>query len=283
MIRSQTTFRLKRRRRGAALFTALVTVAVLASVTALASRDARQSARLVSTGRALAVARTMAESGVLAARARLETQLQAATDSSALVTLFDVIEARAPWASDTLLDGAFSSVLVNVSARLDVNSAGVEGLTTLFRTVAPPADAARVATLIDARVRGLGESAAVRDSADARDSLMAALLGRALPRSRGVRPFESLDEVAALVGETAPWLPGVAEQLTVDGDGYVDRRHAAPAVLRAAAGSLVDRPTRVLIVSRGWALGEAATHEIQAVYAIEGAELRLVRWREQLR
>ena len=273
----------RRPRRGVALFTVLVTVAVLASVTALASRDARQSARLASTSRALTVARAMAESGVLAARARLEYQLQAASDSSALLTVFDALEQRTPFASDTLLDGTFSSVMVNVSARLDVNNAGPDGLTTLFRTVASPMEAARVAALIDARVRGLEESPSLRDSVSARDSLMAALLGRAAPRSRAVHPFESLDEIVAMVGSSAPWLTAVAEQLTVDGDGFVDRRHATPAVLRAAAGSLGDRPTRVLIVSRGWAIGEAATQEIQAVYAVEGAELRLVRWREQLR
>lgn len=274
-------------RRGAALLTVLVTVAVLATVTAMASQGARQSAQFVAASRASTVAHHMAESGVLAARSRLEAQLRGtpvtSANSSPLLTVFDTLEETAPYASDTLGTGAFSSVIVNVSARLDVNAAGAEGLTTLFRTVAPPAEAARIAALLDEHVRGTRASQALRDSAAARDSMMQALLGRTTPRSRAVLPFESLDEVEALVGQDAPWLAAVAEWLTVDGDGSVDRRHAAPTVLRAASGSLVDRPTRLLIVSRGWALGDRGTWEIQAVYAVEGMELRLVRWREQRR
>ena len=94
-------------------------------------------------------------------------------------------------------------------------------------------------------------------------------------------PFESLDEVDTFVGGDAPWLASLAPLLTVDGDGHIDRRHALPAVLAAAAGSLVDAPTRIVFVVRGWMAGHALTREIQAVYAIEGTELHLVRWRER--
>ena len=42
-----------------------------------------------------------------------------------------------------------------------------------------------------------------------------------------------------------------------------------------------DEPSRVLVISRGWLRGHSLTHEIQAVYAIAGNRLTLVRWRER--
>ena len=283
--------RIPRARRGVALLTALMTIAVLVSLTAVVGRAARNSANLTANTRATLVARAMAESAVLAARVAIETRLgapqpgAAPADTSALDTVYDALfdpALRTPFVTDSVGDGAFAATLVNVSARLDVNNAGVEGLTTLFRTVAPRDEAARIAARLDAYVRGTDTPAAARDSLVRRDSLFAALLGQsATPRA--MRPFDSLDEVEALVGADAPWLGAVAEALTVDGDGRIDRRRASPAVRAAASGSLVDRPTRVLIVARGWQRGSAVTQEIQAVYAIQDRELRLVRWREQSR
>lgn len=291
MSRSRTFRLVPRARRGMALLTALMTIAVLVSLTAVVGRAARHSANLTANGRASLVARTMAESAVLAARVAIETRLgaeqrgAAPADTSGLDDAYDALfdpAARAPFINDSVGDGAFAATLVNVSARLDVNTAGVDGLTALFRTVAPREEAARIAARLDAYVRGTGTPTSVRDSLVRRDSLFAALLGQtATPRA--MRPFDSLDEVDALVGADAPWLGAVAEALTVDGDGRIDRRRASPAVRAAASGSLVDRPTRVLIVARGWQRGSAVTQEIQAVYAIQDRELRLVRWREQSR
>ncbi|AMW04542.1 hypothetical protein [Gemmatimonas phototrophica] len=275
-----------RQRRGAALLSALMTIAVLVSLTAMAGKAARDSAHLTVNSRAMATARAMAESAVLAARVTVETQLDAATDSLAEDAMFDALLAPTdrsrPLASDSLEYGAFAATLVNVSARLDVNTAGVEGLTSLLRTVAPADVAVRIATMLDTHVRGDRLSAPTRDSLATRDSLVASLLGRrAAPRL--LRPFDSLDEVQQLLGDDARWMAPIADELTVDGDGRIDRRHASRAVRAAASGSLVDRPTRLSIVGRGWQPGTAVTHEIQAVYAVEGRELRLVRWREQSR
>ena len=49
----------------------------------------------------------------------------------------------------------------------------------------------------------------------------------------------------------------------------------------AAGGSVQDEPSRVIVVSRGWLRGHSLTHEIQAVYAIAGNQLTLVRWTER--
>jgi hypothetical protein len=275
-----------RARRGAALLAALVTIALLASVTAMVSAAARDSAAIAVNSRAQVVARAMAESGVLAARVRLEDALTAAGPDSAKVDavfdgLADDAERRtAPFVQDSLGDGVFAATVVNVSARLDINTAGAEGLARLFRTVAPAAVAQRVAARIEAHVRGDAVARPLRDSAATRDSLVAALLGRPVG-PHVLQPFASLDELEALLGNEAPWLGQVAEQLTVDGDGRIDRRRASSVVMAAATGSLVDRPTRLLVVARGWQAGHPLTREIQAVYAVEGAELRLVRWRER--
>ena len=51
--------------------------------------------------------------------------------------------------------------------------------------------------------------------------------------------------------------------------------------IAAATGTLVDRPSRLLVIARGWRRDHVLTREIQAVFDVNGAELRLVRWREQ--
>ncbi|MBY0491447.1 MAG: hypothetical protein K2R93_16545 [Gemmatimonadaceae bacterium] len=279
-----------------ALLAALATIAVLATITAMASRGARSSAAVVHNARADAVARAMAESGVLAAVDRIEGVLGAARDSAQRQAAFDALLAAprigtgngngngdAPFVQDSLDDGVFAVALVNVSARFDVNSGDVEGLTRLFGTVAPAAEAAAAAARVQLRLRRLPGQRTASDSLRAvRDSIAAAMLGRTSAPDAAGR-FDSLDELAEWLGADAPWLPKVAEYLTVDGDGNIDRRHAPPPVLRAASGSLVESPTRVLVIARGWDRQTPLTREIQAVYAVNGDRLALVHWREQRR
>ncbi|HEY0930615.1 MAG TPA: hypothetical protein VGE27_11910 [Gemmatimonas sp.] len=289
----------RRARRGTALLATLFAIAILATLTAMAGQRARNSASIASNRRAQTVARLMAESGVIAARAAIEERLGAAaratiTDSlavdGAFASLFASSDAGRALVEDSLNDGVFAATVVNASARLDINNAGAEGIESLLRTVADAGVARRIAERLDARVRG--ETGAAQSSAQplalpspqddalrARDSLRALFTGTTM--GRGVRhPFESLDEVQAFLGDDARVLTPVADLLTVDGDGTIDRRHAPPAVLTAASGSLSDRPTRVVIVARGWQQGAPLTREIQAVFAVQESELRLVRWRE---
>jgi hypothetical protein len=44
---------------------------------------------------------------------------------------------------------------------------------------------------------------------------------------------------------------------------------------------LIVAPTRLLLTSRGWMPGHPLTHEVQAVYALDGRHLTLVSWRER--
>ena len=285
----------RRARRGAALVVALVTIAVLASVTAIASSQARQAASVVDNRRSQATARAMAESGVLAARAHIETRLrEAGADSTQRDRVFDALLAgTGSVVQDTVGDGVFATAVVDVSARLDVNTAGADGLQQLLATVAPPGEARRLAEAIEAHVRGdasVSASGTISGATSApteamqqrlqRDSVVAAMLGRA-PASRVMQPFTSLDELLTVPGMQSAWLDALAADLTVDGDGRVNRRAASRRVLAAATGTLVDRPSRVLVIARGWRLEHVLTREIQAVFDVSGAELRLVRWREQ--
>ncbi len=273
-------------RRGVALLVVLWTIAVLATVTAIASSAARSSASIVANRRAMAIARTMAESGIVAATSLVNDTLRAlAGDSVARDAFLARLEPRSDnanaLAQDTLDDGSFAVTVVDVSARLDVNNAGMEGLLRIFRAVASESEARAAALAIDARVRGDGRPT---DSASnmrvQRDSVSAELLGRAA--TRGIRrPFESLDELVTVPGVSAQLLDRVATSLTVDGDGRVNRRAASAQVLAAASGSLIERPSRLLFIARGWERAHLLTREIQAVYDVADDGLRLVRWREQ--
>jgi len=256
-------------------------------VTAIASSRARQAASVVDNRRSQVTARAMAESGLLAARARIEAELRdAGADSVRVDRVFDALTTgNGALAQDTLSEGVFTTAVVDVSARLDVNAAGVDGWQQLLSTVAPPDEARQVAESIESRVRGEASGSSLANDAAQRqrwqrDSVAATMLGRE-PTSRAMQPFTSLDELLTVPGMKAEWLDAIAVDLTVDGDGRVNRRTASRRVLAAATGTLVDRPSRLLLISRGWRLGHVLTREIQAVFDVNGTELRLVRWREQ--
>lgn len=282
-----------RGRRGIALVVVLWTVALLATVTAMASSAARSSAAIASNMRAQAVSRSMAESGIVAASALIEDSLLAYGNNAILRDAFlarlEPRDANArPMLQDSLADGVFAVTVVDVSARLDVNDAGADGLAQLLATVTSPSAARATAERIDARVRGSargstrGGDAFADDSARARDSLSAALLGRTVG-TRLRRPFESLDALLDVPGVDVGSLAKIASLLTVDGNGQTNRRAATPAVLAAASGTMVDAPSRLLLIARGWERGHALSRQIEAVYDVAADGLHLVRWREHNR
>ncbi|MCC6241337.1 MAG: general secretion pathway protein GspK [Gemmatimonadaceae bacterium] len=272
-----------RSRRGVALIVVLWSIAVLATITAMASQGARGSAEMTSNLRAQAIARSMAESGVIAASTLIDDSLRvlagdASARSSYLNALEPSVDGAPAFLQDTLADGVLAVTVVDVSARLDVNSAGVEGLTTLLASTTSRMAAEQSAARIDAYIRG-DASTTASESQRARDSLTASLLGRDLTTRR--RPFESLDALQQIDGIDQAALLRVAPLLTVDGNGTVNRRRAAREVIAAASGSLVDAPSRLLIIARGWQRGHALSRQIEAVYDVADDGLRLVRWRER--
>ncbi len=275
-----------RGRRGIALVVVLWTVALLATVTAMARSAARSSAAIAANMRAQAISRSMAESGIVAASALIEDSLLAYGNNAILRDAFlarlEPRDANArPLLQDSLADGVFAVTVVDVSARLDVNDAGADGLAQVLATVTSPSAARATAERIDARVRGSarGGDAFADDSARARDSLSAALLGRTVG-TRLRRPFESLDALQEIPGVDVGALAKIASLLTVDGNGQTNRRAATPAVLAAASGTMVDAPSRLLLIARGWERGHALSRQIEAVYDVAADGLHLVRWRE---
>lgn len=278
-------------RRGVALLLVLWLVVLLATVTMAASGAARNSIALVDARRMASVARAMAESGVAAATSTINDSLRLFVNDSAgrneYLNALDAGATNRPSAlgraqSDTLGAGAFQTAAVDVSARLDVNTASESSLFRLLQSFTSAGEARVLAQQIARRVRG--DDAPLDDlrrNQLERDSVVRALLGESAPATMVRHPFESLDELQELVGYNATVFANAAEFLTTDGDGTVNQR-SAPAIVRAAAGgTLTDAPTRLLIVSRGWLVGRVTTHEIQAVYDVSATGLRLVRWRER--
>lgn len=291
--RPHDRLRRDRTRRGVALIVVLWTIVVLATVTAAASSAARGSADVAFALRASSVSRAMAESGIVASSARIDrllsTRMQDTLAREAFLQSLGT-NTGAAFDADTLGDGVFSTTIVDVSARLDVHAAGREGWYLLLEQFTNDAEARAAADRIDAHIRGLqppiGSAESREQDADrARDSLVASLLGRGSAAAGGGsrRTFETLDQLLEVDGVSDELLLRVSPYLTVDGDGNVNRRAAPPQVIAAASGSLVDRPSRILIISRGWMRGGAITREIEAVYDVAADGLRLVRWREQER
>jgi len=279
-----------RERAGTALLLVLWLVVLLATVSMAASGAARSSGALVTTRRAQATARAMAESGVNATVVAIDDSLRALlSDSLARDRYLNALDAGTNGgrsalgsaATDSIDEGAFAVAVVDVSTRLDVNTAGEAGLAKFLRPFGSAADALPLARRIAARVRGDNQPIdAARLTQLSRDSLVRTLLGQ----KAGVpvlHPFETLDELTEIPGIDANLLTQIAPFLTVDGVASVNRQRAPQVVLDAASGSLIDAPARVLIVSRGWQLGQVLSHEIQALYDVSPTGLRLVRWRER--
>lgn len=248
--------RARRDRRGVALILVLWIIVILGGVAAAVTGSTRSAGDVTANARARVAARYAAESGIVAAVATIQQRMEAAGDDveRRRAILNDVSRALGT-AADTQLGGAsVQVVLVDVSARIDVNAAPEEALAALFARTGHAADAATAARAIRRHIDAVPGQAAL---------------------------FQSLDEVAALPGVGRELMDDAAQWLTVDGDGQVNRATASPVVLGVARGSLVDEPSRLMLIARGWQRGHPLTHEIQAVYAIQGNQLAFVRWRER--
>ena len=118
----------------------------------------------------------------------------------------------------------------------------------------------------------------------ARDFLRPGLTYRrdlSYPRMPAANPLRTLEDLRRIPGFPDKLALAAVPYLTVDGDGRINRSAASDTVMAAAAGAVVDEPSRILVISRGWLRGQPLTHEIQAVYAIEGNSVTLVRWQER--
>jgi hypothetical protein len=214
--------------------------------------------------RARAVARYAAESGVALAVATLEEGLAASLEPGARRDYLNRLDGALGGQDEIELgDGRVGVALVDVGSRLDVNVADAGALARLLSFFTDPVEAERAAGAIRAWVGG-DVTPGTQD-----------------PSMDEVRPLRSVAELSGIPGVPRDLARRAAGFLTVDGDGTINRANASDTVLAAATGELRDEPSRILVVSRGWQDGHPLTHEIEAVYAVAGAELTLIRWRER--
>jgi general secretion pathway protein K len=257
-------------RRGFALMLVLWLIVVLGLISATIVAGTREAAALSGNARARAVGRYAAESGIAAATAAIELALDAQADTTERQRYLNHLDVALPWRGESALGNAmFSVALVDVSARLDVNNAEEQALSRFFSQFDPSAAA--------------GTARAIRQHID-RAAVTVMAGSQSNPGSSplvAARTFRSLDELEHVPGVSVGLLRAAAAYLTVDGDGKINRATASDTVMIAAGGSIQDEPSRLVIVSRGWLRDHSLTHEIQAVYAIAGNQLTLVRWTER--
>ena len=260
----------RRERQGFTRMLVLWLIVVLGTVSATIVIGTREASALTGNARARVVGRYSAESGVAVATSEIERALELRADTAERQRYLNNLGAALASRGETsLTEGVFAVAVVDVSSRLDVNNADAAALTRFFEQFDPAT--ARSTALAIRRYIDSSEVTATPGS----QSISG---GSALVAARALR---SLDELESVPGANLGLLRAAAPYLTVDGDGKINRATASDTVLVAAAGSLQDEPSRLLVISRGWLRGHSLTHEIQAVYAIAGSRLTLVRWRER--
>jgi len=260
----------RRSRRGFALMLVLWLIVVLGTISTAVVLGTRESTALAANARARVVGRYAAESGVAAATAAIEQALDARPDTADREQYLDHLDVALPQRGEiTLGDASFGITLIDLSARLDVNNADEPALARFFSQFDPSAAAGSAAA-----IRRYIDRAEVTGSTGSQSSSRGSTLVAA-------RTLRSLDELESVPGVSLGLVRAAAPYLTVDGDGKINRATASDTVMVAAGGSIQNEPSRILVVSRGWLRGHSLTHEIQAVYAIAGNQLTLVRWRER--
>jgi type II secretory pathway component PulK len=179
---------------------------------------------------------------------RARTVARYAAESGIALGLTMLRSHRMPNVSNvTLGDAGFGVVAVNLNARIDLGHTDTATIRGLFQQFVAPDKAA------------------------------------AITRELARQPLQRVGELTLMSDVPDALASAVAPYVTIWGDGSVDTTVAPPPVRAAlsAAAALVSSPTRVLLVARGWQQRFPLTHEIQAVYAIEGSTLVLVAWQER--
>jgi type II secretory pathway component PulK len=184
------------------------------------------------------------------------------------------------WRSARLDAGIVESLRARTVARYAAESgieAAVRSRSNLVNVALGDARFSVVITNLNARIDlGRTDSATVRGLFQQYTSESQA---RAIAKELVAHPLERMGELALIPGVPED----VAPYVTVWGDGTIDTT-AAPQPVRVAlssAAALVDRPSRLLLIARGWRSGFPLIHEIQAVYEVQGPTPVLVAWQER--
>ena len=305
-----------RPRRGVALMLVLWLIVVLGTIATGVVSTTRSEADRVANLRARAAARYAAESGVLAAVARVTELLAAARTADEQAVAFRDLDAQFAELRDVSLGQArFGVAVIDLNARVDLNAADDVTLLGFFRQFAGGSAApALVSALQD--WKDLDE----RPRPGGAESADYARVGS--PFTPANRPLRRLDEITRIIGFTDALADAISSHVTVHGDGKINLNTAPESVLAAVPGlgpdgartllswraggevfgsigdvgrafergrmgssvpmwTIVTIPTRLLVVSRGWQAGHPLTHEVRAVYALGNGELALRSWTER--
>jgi general secretion pathway protein K len=278
--------------RGVALIFVLWLLVLLGTIVAAVASRTRSEAALLSSLRARTVARYAAESGILAAAARIEGLLDSSRGMTQRISLFRRLDAHLASLRDLELgDARFAVAVVDLNARLDLNRADVATLQGLFRQFTTESRAeAMVAAVKQAPVRRLVELTGIPGLSD---SVALAVAPYVTVWSDGMVNINAAPEpvLAALPGvgdaaarslvmrRDAGEIFTSPDPVRVPGrpDAFLPTGTIAP--VATALASVM--PTRLMIVSRGWQTGHPLTREVQAVYAVVGQRLVLQGWQER--
>jgi type II secretory pathway component PulK len=289
-------------RRGVALVVVLGLLIALGLMAAAIARAIRLETETVVSLRARTVARYAAESGVVLAEQRLTALLDSAGSPEDRARL---LNERDPWLEPlrevALGDARFGVTIVDLNARIDLNQSDTASIRNLFAQFTSATRAAEIAAAIKAApLPQLGDLADIPGVDDALalavapyvtvygdgsvnvnsapEPVLAAVpsLGAAgakglMERRKSGRAFRSLSELRPDRGGSAA-AGVVADEPEAGGESP----QPANRTLRA-----VMMPTRLMVISRGWRVGHPLTHEVQAVYALAGQQLKLLLWQEK--
>lgn len=301
--------RRRRDRRGVALMLVLWVIVVLGAIAAGVGTSMRAEARAVTNLRARSQARYAAESGIVAATARLKAILRAAETPREQALVFRQLDGLlAGLGEDTPGTARYQVAAADLNARVDLNQADEATLGGLFRQFVGEATAQ---ALVDALEDWKDADDAPRPAGAEAPTYAAA----GSPFRPSNRPLFRLDELTRIVGFTdsitgmlapyitvrsdgrinlntapepvlvaIPWLgePGAALILDERASGMVyqsaaavQRRIAAdvPVRVRIDLMRVTTMPKHILVISRGWTEGHPLTREIQAVYEIDALQL----------
>ena len=272
-------------RRGSTLALVLWTLVIVGGISLGVTRRTRTAIAVASNARAQVVARYAAESGIALAVATIEDSLAAVGDSSSRADLLNAVTRPPfPLGVQSLGNARVQVALEDVNAKLDLNYADVDAVAQLLAEFGEAAVAYRAARAIRAHIgTGVTPNSPDESFPIGQRSPPGSVRQHAWGGSGGARYLTSLDELMSIPEVDQHLIERSATYLTVDGDGTTNRVTAPAPVLRAARGALADVPSRLLLVSRGWLDGSSLTHEIQAIYAVQGNDLALVRRRERTR
>jgi general secretion pathway protein K len=303
-------------RRGVALMLVLWLVVVVSAIAAAATAATRTDAGVVVNVRARAAARYAAESGIVLARARLDSLLSATARADMPVLFKNLDDYIADLRDVTLGQARFAIAVEDLTGRLDLNEASEEALRNLFAQFTGRREARlAVRSILDwsdtDNVGGM--QAAEADAYERAGSPFR-------PTNRSIRRVEELGKMLH-VGDSLLWR--VAPYVTVHGGRTININAAPETVLAAIPGltrevarTLADRrragevftsvnslyellgsrfaqsgyfirqrtttyPTRLLVISRGWQSNHTLTHEIRAVYEVSSGRSTLRAWEER--